>query len=222
MGARSREGPVVIATLTGTRIGLETSCVDPVCTRFAWPLYEQLAVGYEECAVLPLPGINAWRDEHRTARKRADRAARRGYRFATISRHERAQEIQAINLSLPERQGRPMSTGYLQPPTTTPLPDYPCARHGIRTYGIETGDGILVAYLWLYRAGDLALVSQILGHADHLEHEVMYLLVQGAVAAETPHGGFMVYNRYDSGTDGLRFFKDRCGFAPARVEWSQW
>ena len=50
----------------------------------------------------------------------------------------------------------------------------------------------------------------------------MYLLVQGVVDRESLHGGFLVYNRYDSGTDGLRFFKDRCGFERTRVEWSQW
>lgn len=212
-----------MSTLTATRIGLEVFCARADCTQFAQPLLEQLAEGYEECAVLPLPAdVSAWRDDHRTARKRADRAARRGYRFTTVARHARAAEIQAINLSMPERQGRPMSAGYRQPPTTTPLPDYPCHRHGVRTYGVEASDGTLVAYLWVYRAGDLALVSQILGHADHLANEVMYLLVQGAVEAEAAQGGFMVYNRWDSGGEGLRFFKERCGFAPAAVEWSQW
>ena len=79
----------------------------------------------------------------------------------------------------------------------------------------------LVAYLWLYRAGELALVSQILGHADHLENEVMYLLMQGVVAAESAvdHDGVFLYNRHDSGQDGLRFFKERCGFEPMQVEW---
>lgn len=209
-------------TVVATRIGLEVHCVDSVCTQFAFPLLEQLSEGYEECAVLPLTGVAGWRDVHRTARKRADRADRRGYTFAPIVRHERATEIQAINLSMVERQGRPMSVGYRQPPTRVPLPDYPCRRHGVHTYGVETDAGELVAYLWIYRAGDLALVSQILGHADHLANEVMYLLVQGVVRAESQQGGFMVYNRYDSGSDGLRFFKDRCGFERTVVEWSQW
>jgi hypothetical protein len=50
----------------------------------------------------------------------------------------------------------------------------------------------------------------------------MYLLVQGAVEQESRDKGFMVYNRFDSGTDGLRWFKARCGFLPNGVEWSQW
>jgi hypothetical protein len=209
--------------MTATRIGLEVSCEDPVCTQFAHPLFEKLSEGrYEECAVLPLSGLWAWRALHRTARKRADRASRRGYVFSPVARHERADEVQAINLSASHRQGREMSAGYMQPPTTTPLPDYPCSRHGVHTYGVEDSAGLLAAYSWVYRAGDLALVSQILGHADRLEDEIMYLLVQGIVAAESPLTGFLVYNRYDSGTDGLRFFKDRCGFERMRVEWSEW
>jgi hypothetical protein len=223
VAGRGREGTVVTELLTGTRIGLDVHCGTQECTQFALPLFGQMSAGdYGECAVLELAGTAAWRDAHRTARKRADRAARRGYWFVQVERHARADEIQAINLSMPVRQGRPMSDGYRTPPTSEPLPFYPCARHGVHTYGVETADGTLVAYGWIYRAGDLALVSQILGHVDHLEAEVMYLLVQGIVERESMIGGHLVYNRYDSGTEGLRFFKDRCGFARTQVEWSQW
>jgi hypothetical protein len=212
---------VTLAVDTALVIGLEVHG-PPACTKFAWPLLKQLEDGYNECAVLDLNGIDEWRREHRTARKRADRAERRGYQFVTVERHARADEIQATNLSAPARQGRPMSAGYRQPVSTEPLPDYPCPRHGVHTYGVEDANGVLVAYSWIYRAGDLALVSQILGHADHLKNEVMYLLIAGIVDAESPHGGYLVYNRYDSGGDGLRFFKDRCGFEPQKVHWSQW
>jgi hypothetical protein len=221
MAGAGDEGHVV-TTMTATRIGLEVHCADPICTQFAMPLFEQLSDGYEECAVLPLEGVQAWRDDHRTARKRADRAARRGYTFVPVQRHLRASEIQAINLSAPDRQGRPMSAGYLQPPSTDPLPTYPCERHGVHTYGVETEDGTLVAYCWIYRSGDLALVSQILGHHAHLPDEIMFLLVQGVVESETPLGGCLVYNRFDSGSDGLRWFKERTGFERTDVEWSQW
>lgn len=207
-------------TLTATRIGLETACDHPTCSEFAFPLHKQLSSGaYDLCSVMALNSVEEWRAGHRTARKRADRAERRGYRFVTVNRHERTDELYAINTSTLERQGRPMSSGYQQRPSETPLPDYPCIRHGVHPYGVETAEGVLVAYLWLYRSGELGLVSQILGHADHLENEVMYPLVQGTVAAESGQRGFLVYNRHDSGTDGLRFFKERVGFAETKVEW---
>lgn len=205
---------------TATPISVEAGCDHAECATFAWPLHRQLSDGYEVCAAAPIVTVDEWRAEHRTARKRADRAHRRGYTFTAIQRHERADEIHAINISARVRQGRPMTAGYRDRPSETPLPDYPCARHGVRTYGVETADGDLVAYLWLYRAGQLGLVSQILGHADHLENEIMYLLWQGTLEREARQpDGYLVYNRWDSGTEGLRFFKERVGLARTEIEW---
>jgi hypothetical protein len=176
---------------------------------------------YDLCSLLRLIPPEEWRAEHRTARKRADRAGRRGYRFAPIRRHERAEEIWAINTSAEWRQGRRMAPNYAERPSSTPDPDYLCPRHAVRSYGVEDAGGTLVAYLHLYRAGELALVSQVLGHAEHLEREVMWLLFAGVIAAEheLEPTGWLVYNRHDSGTDGLRFFKERIGFTEHHVEW---
>jgi hypothetical protein len=211
-----------VTVATAVRVELEVGC--GCGEQFPRDLYLQMASGrYDECAVLEIPtSIDEWRSEHRTARKRADRAERRGYRFRRISRERRVDEIHRINVSAPVRQGRPMSDGYTVRPAFSPLPEYPCPRHAVRTYGVETVAGELVAYLYLYRAGQLALVSQILGHASHLEDEIMYLLVQGVLTAEAAidPDGVLVYNRFDSGSEGLRFFKQRLGFRPERVEWA--
>ena len=218
MDGTGSAGDIVSAVATATRISFELYC-SPECGDAQNALYLQLSSGkYDECAVLRLPAnVADWREEHRTARKRANRAFTRGYTFKPILRHRRTDEIHRINLSAPQRQGRPMDDGYRRRPTETPLPTYPCDRHAVRTYGVEDTESTLVAYATVYRAGELALISQILGHADHLEHEIMYLLVQGVIGREKD--GYLVYNRYDSGTEGLRFFKDRCGFAPTMVEW---
>ena len=113
-------------------------------------------------------------------------------------------------------------------PTTDALPDYPCDLHAIRGYGVwqlerwseDHAIERLVAYMFVYRAGDLALVSQVLGHADHEPNGIMYLLFRHALEAEgTIAPGVMVYNRWDSGTDGLRFLKARIGFEETPVEW---
>jgi len=175
---------------------------------------------YDLCSTLRIPlSLEEWASEHRTARKRAARALRLGYRVSVVARHEHADDIYAINTSAPERQGRPMSAGYHERPSATPLPAYECGRHGIHTYGVLLED-TLVAYLWLYRAGELALVSSILGHHDHLEDGIMFLLFAGMVDAETEHGhGVIVYNRHDSGTDGLRWFKERLGLQERKVAW---
>lgn len=212
-----------MATVADLRIGLETACDFPDCSLFGYPLFSQLRGGdYDVMAAMRIPGdVTEWRADHRTARKRADRCGRRGYAFTLVRPEERTGEIHAVNTSAAHRQGRPMSSGYQTKPVAKPDPVYPCLRHSVRRYGVETAAGELVAYLWLYRAGELALVSQILGHQQHLENEVMYLLWQGMVEHESAEpDGFIVYNRWDSGQDGLRFFKERVGLAETRVRWA--
>lgn len=210
-----------MTTATATAIGLEVDCpTSPDCREFAVPLLSQLAGGrYDECSVLDLDlDLREWAATHRTARKRAARSERLGYAFSTFQRERFLEDEFAINTSLEHRQGRPMTAPYRVLPASGPDPVWKCPRHAVRRYGAFHGLN-LVAYAFVYRAGDLALVSQILGHGDHLVGDVMYLLARGVLEAEAPHGGALVYNRHDSGTDGLRYFKERIGFEPRDVVW---
>lgn len=216
------------ATVAPVTLGIELgfhSCDKLGCSEIAVPLLNQLSSGYEVCAAMPLPrALHDWRDDHRTARKRADRARARGYWTGDLKREKWADDIHKINVSRPSRQGRPMSAGYRERQEFGALPDYPCSLHAIRTSGVWSADGDrarLCGYLTMYRSGDLVLVSQILGHADHERNEVMYLLFEYALKREIYVGvpAVVVYNRWDSGTDGLRFFKARLGFEEMAVEW---
>jgi hypothetical protein len=208
-------------SMTETRLGicLLSACDHEECGPFANPLLEQLSSGkYDRMSVLEIPrSVEDWRDQHKTARKRADRAYRRDYSAVNLNTVG-GPEWDAINQSAPERQGRPMTAGYLNPVAFSKLPDFPCPVHATRVSGIYNQDG-LVAYLVMHRSGDLALVSQILGHDAHLDDEVMYLLFQYALSRETHTPGLVVYNRHDSGTDGLRWFKERLGFEEREVVW---
>lgn len=217
----------MIATAVGISLGL--GCDFGSCGEFAGPLLSQLGSGkYDECSVLEIPeSIHAWSAAHRTARKRANRARSRGYYGGVRPRRAGSEDdVFEINTSARHRQGRPMSAGYLTRPSFASDPEYPCRLHGVHYYDVRLprdgvmGAGKMVAYLWVYRAGGLALVSSILGHADHLRYDIMYPLFEAALMGEIRNGpGFIVYNRHDSGTDGLRFFKERLGFAPVGVEW---
>jgi len=205
------------------KLGSHQDCIEgEACAPFAADLHSTLSNGNYNFPVslLSLEDFAGYTAAHRTARKRAARAARLGYTFGPIERSEHIDAIHGINTSAPERQGRPMTAGYVERPSFSPLPDYPCTRHAIRTYGVSSPSG-LVAYIVLYICGELALVSQILGHAEHLKDEIMYLLVLEAFRDMLERSGPVqaFYNRHDSGTDGLRFFKERLGFEPARVEW---
>lgn len=207
------------------KISLNGSCTSRAdgCRNFARELHEQLSSGRYDwpASILRLDDFDVYLVGHRTARKRAAHAGRLGYTVARISRSDHLDELYAINISLSERQGRPMADSYRERPSVSRLPVYGCERHRIDEWGVFSVDGVLVAYLVLYLSGDMAMISQILGHGDHLARDVMYLLVIGALRETFASAGPLTvfYNRHDSGTDGLRYFKERLGFAPTRVEW---
>jgi hypothetical protein len=209
---------------TATTISLEVDCPHQLCRRFSEPLFEQMSEGFPRCAAMPLPAdMGEWAAEHRTARKRANRAERRGYTFGVIKREDHADELFEINTSAERRQGRRMSESYLRRYQYSPLPEYPCERHQVRTYGVKSPEGRLVAYLWLYVACQLRLCSSIIGHAAHLENEIMYLLFRGMLEAESQRDpdGIVVYHRWDNGTDGLRFYKERVGLKDTPIGWQR-
>jgi hypothetical protein len=207
-------------TVTEVRLGISLDVGCGFGGENAVPLLEQMSSGkYDLVSVLEIPrDIDEWRSEHNTARKRANRAYRRGYVTEDLG-FTGGTEWDAINRSAPFRQGRPMSAGYLNPTQFSRLPDYPCPVHATRVSGCYDPDGGLVAYLVMLRAGDLALVSQILGHADVLKDEIMFPLFQHALARETHTPGLVVYNRHDSGLPTLTRFKEWFGFEERQVEW---
>ncbi len=207
-------------------VSLVGGCAEARCLEMAATMSMKLDVPKYRLGVsiMPVPGsLEEWRAGHRTARKRADRSRRLGYEFGVIDRRDYADDIYAINTSLEMRQGRPMSEGYRTRKVPGGLPDYPCARHSIQTFGVLEEFVLgspLRAYLTLYRVNDLALVSMILGHGDCLRNDIMYLLFAGVVEHEAGNGGWFYYNRHDSGTEGLRYYKERLGFRAGDVAWS--
>lgn len=208
----------MIETATRISVDLADGHTGAGCLEMAWQLYRQLVNGYtRDASLMPLDDFDRYLETHRTARKRAARAARLGYRFEEIERERYEDDVFAINVSTPERQGRPMSDGYLERPTFSPNPCL-CPLHHVYTYGVLRED-TLVAYLWLYRCGELAMISSILGHADRLADDVMYLLATETIREQTRFGGTLFYNLHTSGTDGLRYFKERLGLSAGDVGW---
>lgn len=207
---------------TKVEVSLETDCnFDGGCAVMAGELYRQLGGGAYTwpMAVLSLDRpFSEYLASLRTARKRANRCALDGYVFSPINRHQHNTDIHRINTSLTHRQGREMSAGYLEPPSYAEVAQ-PCERHRVNGYGVFAPDKTLVAYSFIYRAGELALVSQILGHGEHLNRYVMFLLLTQVYRAESLCGGWLVYNRWDSGTEGLQQFKRWLRFEPVEVDW---
>lgn len=211
----------VIETLA-LPVDLIGDCQDAGCVAHAQGLYETLSpIRYQRgVSIMACPdSLEEWCAEHRTARKRADRCKRLGYRFGEVDYSLYPDDLYTINTSLSERQGRPMTDGYLHRIERGRLPDYPCAAHRTITYGVLKEE-TLVAYTTIHRSCKLAMISMILGHGDHLRNDVMYLLANGVIGDQSGHGGVLFYNRHDSGTPGLVFFKERLGFYAGDVTWS--
>ncbi len=96
---------------------------------------------------------------------------------------------------------------------------------------IVDADGRVRAYVDLITAGEVAIMSRILGHAQHLSNGIMYLLVESIVdylIAQKNKRGLPLWLMYDTfglrsafggRGEGIRYFKQRLGFRPYRVRW---
>ena len=226
------QGPHVFPPLTISFLRGDTA--DPHCVQYPDRFYAQFtapsardprAGKYEDgCSILVTPPTfdAYWGSPHAYwMRQKVRRAGREGYVFAPIDRNAFLDDIFAINASMPERQGRPMGEAYQQQPAPQgPSPDFSCARHALRHYGVLR-EGHLYAYAWVYVVGEMCLFSTILGHGEHMKSGIMSLLVAEAVRDLMTVAGlrYAMYNLHASGTDGLRFFKEQMGFQPFRVTW---
>jgi hypothetical protein len=184
------------------------------------PRYRIVGRNAVGAALLPLDGF-ADADEYladlRYARRRVRRAARLGYAVHTFDPNERRADLFAIHTSLPERQGRAMDEQYLDP----------AAEYRTGSYcdyvGVFRGD-VLVAYSIVEYAGDIACLSRILGHGDHLADGTMFFLTAGIVdhvKRFRPRTRYLFYDMYFGAADGLRQFKAHLGFRPYLVRWTR-
>jgi hypothetical protein len=195
---------------------------DEVYRRFRapHPRYKIVASKAVGAALLPLDDItdvDGYLAGLRTARKRVRRAERLGYTFGEFDPDERRDELMAIHASLPERQGRPIDADYLDPKAEHERgPD-------VDWVGVLRDD-VLVAYCRLNYAGDVAGVGRIMGHGDHLDNGVMFLLTAGIVGhlkATRPEARYLLYDTFFGAPEGLRAFKTWLGFRPYYVRWTR-
>lgn len=143
-----------------------------------------------------------------------------GYTVRAFETAGNEARILAINTSAANRQGQVMAAKYTDPATVTAY----CATHP-HLIGVFL-DQELVAYLEPQIAGEVVIINRILGHHDHLAAGVMYLLVLGlaewAIARHADHPAlkWLMYDMMLGAKPGLRYFKERLGFAPYRVTWT--
>jgi hypothetical protein len=195
---------------------------DEVYRRFRarHPRYKVLPAKAIGIALLPLDDItdvDGYLADLRYARRRVRRAKRLGYTAELFEPEPHHEELLAIHASLPERQGRAIDPEYLDPNTVY--------QHGpdVEHMGVLL-DGVVVAYCRLNYAGDVVGTGRVMGHGDHLDNGVMFLLfaeIVGHVKATRPDIDYLLYDTFFGAPEGLRAFKTNLGFRPYYVRWTR-
>lgn len=151
-------------------------------------------------------------------------------------------DVVDINRSMEVRSGGEMRDAYRRSveemggaPSRWQEPTTPeCLLHGMWNWGVfeprpghRQGEVVmdrrLLAYVRFKRQGSLGIYTQILGHGDHLGEGIMFRLhyaIMEWIAAnpeEVPGLTHILYGAISDGNDGLKMWKKRCGFEPARL-----
>lgn len=214
-------------TVRHVAINLEASC-SPACEQMARADYDGTYYTHPPypLSILELPGSGGEYEfaVSRVARYNARLATKRGYHHRLIDRADWTDDIHALRSSASFRQGRNMPDSYMHRQEYTP--DVPagaqCSRHLSVFHGVTSPDGHLVAYAHMVQCGEVVRFNTILGHWDHLDAQVVWLLVMETLKwhIDEHQVGFALYFTHDSGHGpGLRYFKERFGFRAANVEW---
>jgi hypothetical protein len=170
-------------------------------------------------ALLPLDDLanaDAYLATRRYTRRRV-RAERLGSTTGVFEPNERRDELLEIHSSIPERRGRPIDAEYLDPDAaheTGPHLEYVGVFHGDRP----------VAYSALHYAGAIVAMMRVIGHGEHLEAGVMFLLsagIVGDVKATRPQTRYVFCDTFFGAGAGLRWFKEQLGFRPHYVRWTR-
>lgn len=146
------------------------------------------------------------------------KAKKRGYIFAEINQNSYVDDIHEINISAPERQGRIMSSSYLEKQICFKQEE------NYRYFGVLNKSNKLVSYMNIGNYGDFYIINRLLGHKDFLNDGIMYLMIveaiqimfEGYVKGE---GRFVMYDTFFGANEGLKLFKTKLGFKPYRVKW---
>ena len=185
-----------------------------------FPLIPRKSLG---AAMINLQGSYAdyRRDKLRALAKRKLKLAKqRKYSYAKIDAVSAIDQIMEINGSRPERGGRPMLPLYLNRSKFEMI-----LREIGTAHVVKCPAGKVVAYALVPNIGDLWTLDYVLGHGDHLNSGVMYLLMAYVIeekfelAKTAGNPKWIMYDTWLGAGAGLRQFKAVLGFTPYWVRW---
>lgn len=155
------------------------------------------------------------------ARRNCKKARRNGYVFQRITYNDHLEDMRKIWMSTEVRQGRVpdnIRSGKVEPCNDPPSRN---ATHDYAYFGVLK-DGVLVAYAGCMIAGEVCMIEQIFGHAEHQPNGVVPLLLFGIVdhlLANHKTVKYFGYGTYFGAGETLKRFKRKFGFRPHIVDW---
>jgi len=172
----------------------------------------------------PLAMLDTWHNYRETTLNAKSRnmvvKSKRHFFYQVFNYNYHLIEIYDINTSMPERQGKPMTTAYLSKPEPIAVPWRLCvSQHRYVHIGGFDDNNKLKAYCALAIVGELAIINTILGHCDSLSHGVMNGLIDYIVnyLKTTTGVKFLNYLDLTNCSPGLKSFKESVGFKPMSV-----
>ena len=148
----------------------------------------------------------------------ARKAIRREYVFKEVNRNHFIDDIYEVNISATTRQGRKMSSAYLQKQLKYNNEE------NYRYFAVLTSEGKLVSYCNIGFYGEFALIATLLGHKKYLNDGIMYLMMvefNKLIFNEYKPKGYkyIMYDTFFGASDGLKRFKEKLGYKSYKVKW---
>lgn len=154
------------------------------------------------------------------AKRKLKSAKQRKYSYAKIDAISAIDQVMEINESRPERGGRPMPPLYFNRSAFEII-----VRDIGNAHVVKCPAGKVVAYALVPNIGDLWTLDYVLGHGDHLNSGIMYLLMGHVIeekfelARTAGNPKWIMYDTWLGANAGLRQFKAVLGFSPYWVRW---
>jgi hypothetical protein len=178
-----------------------------------YPMFGQKTLGVALLRLPPSLGQYLAGKHRQVLRTNRNRCLKQGYHVQTFDPLRHRPAIDAIHVSLPQRQGRKMD--YCQACDVQQAEDF-----NTDYIGVFAPDGGLVACACTPVCGQSAMQLTFIGHADHLKQGVMYALQAAVVEAAIRQGAqWLTYEGFFGQKEGMRYFLARCGYTPANVVW---
>lgn len=148
------------------------------------------------------------------SRNMIKKCQRQGYFAKEIEFNDYLQDIYETNISMPVRQGRPMSEHYYEKPKPQSQHTY-CDTHFVKYYGVVSAENKLVAWANISFMNELCIINQILGHGNYLKYgimnEILSFLVKQCIEFKIKAINYLTI---ENNNVGLQLFKKSVGFKP--------